>query len=142
MSGHLEKLIKQGFMMVVELVVCHVPDDPAFPAPTEGYSVSFMAFYERGFGTPSHWFLCSLLLYYDLELHHLTPSGVLHIEAFITLCETYQGIDTEFDLWNYFYCVRRPHDPEAELTVSGGTVIHDKSDMELILTSTSPCLGQ
>jgi hypothetical protein len=34
------------------------------------------------------------------------------------------GIDPQFDLWNYFFHVQRPQDPNAELTVSGGTVIH------------------
>jgi hypothetical protein len=114
-------------MMAEDLAVCRVLEDHVFPAPTEGYVVSFVALYERGFDTPSHRFLCSLLWYYDLELHHLTLSGVLHIAAFITLCEAYLGIDPEFDLWNYFFSVQRPHDPEAKRTVSGGTVIHVKS---------------
>jgi hypothetical protein len=25
-------------------------------------------------------------------MHHLTPSGILHIAAFVTLCESYMGI--------------------------------------------------
>jgi hypothetical protein len=83
--GHLQKLVKRGFMTVVELIVCHTPEDPTFPMPAEAYMVSFMAFYERGFGTPSHRFLCSLLRYYKLDLHHMNPLGVLHIVAFITL---------------------------------------------------------
>jgi hypothetical protein len=70
-----------------ELEACWVPEDPALPAPAEGYVVSFMAFYEQGFGMPQHWFHRSLLRYYGLELHHLTPVGVLHIiAAFVTLC--------------------------------------------------------
>jgi hypothetical protein len=88
--------------------------------------VSFMAFYERGFGMPLHWFLRSLLRYYGLELHHLTPSGVLHIATFVTLCEAYLGFDPNFDLWNYFFRVRRPQDPEAELMIFRGAVIHVK----------------
>jgi hypothetical protein len=97
--------MKQGFMTAAKLMICRVPDDPAFPVPAEGYMVSFVAFYERGFGILSHRFLRSLLWYYDLELHHLTPSGVLHIAAFITLCGAYLGIDPEFNLWNYFFRV-------------------------------------
>jgi hypothetical protein len=92
-------------MVVVELEACHLPEDPAFPAPADGYVVSFVAFYEWGFGTPPHQFLCSLLWYYDFELHHLTFSGVLHIAAFVTLCEAYLGIDPEIDLWKYFFRV-------------------------------------
>jgi hypothetical protein len=71
------------------------------------YVVSFASFYEWGFGMPPHWFLCSLLQYHGLELHHITPSGVLHIVAFVTLCEAYLGIDPELDLWKYFFRVRR-----------------------------------
>jgi hypothetical protein len=105
MQGHLQKLIKQGFMIVVELTACRVPQDPAFPVPAEGYMVCFVAFYEQGFGTPSHQFIHSLLRYYGLELHNLTPIRVLHIAAFITLCEAYIGVDPKFDLWNYFFRV-------------------------------------
>jgi hypothetical protein len=49
-----------------------------------------------------------LFQHYDQELHNLTPSEVLHIAAFVTLCEGYMGIDPEFDLLNYFFCVWRP----------------------------------
>jgi hypothetical protein len=68
-------------------------EDPAFPVPAEGYMVTFVAFYERGFGVPSHQFLHSLLWQYGLELHNLPPLGVLHIVVFVTLCGAYMGID-------------------------------------------------
>jgi hypothetical protein len=68
----------------------------------------------------SHRFFRSLLQHYHLELYNLTPSGVLHIVAFVTLCEAYMGNDPHFDMWNYFFHVRRPSDPDIELTVSGG----------------------
>jgi hypothetical protein len=54
---------------------------------------------------PSHQSLRSLLQYYGLELHHLTHSGILHIVAFVTLCEAYMGIEPHFDLWTYFFRV-------------------------------------
>jgi hypothetical protein len=52
-----------------------------------------MAFYERGFGVPSHRFICSLLQFYGLELHRLAPSGILHMAALVTLHEAYMGIE-------------------------------------------------
>jgi hypothetical protein len=52
--------------------------------------------------------------------------GVLHITAFVTLCEAYLGIDLELDLWKYFFHVRHPQDPKVELAISGGLVIHVK----------------
>jgi hypothetical protein len=119
--------MKHGIMSVAELKAYRVPTDPAFPAPVEGYVVSFTTFYEWGFSMLSHQFIHLLLRYYGLELHHLTPSGVLHIVAFMTLCETYLGIDPDLDLWKYFFHVWRPQDPKVELTTSGGVVIHVKS---------------
>jgi hypothetical protein len=99
--------MKHGFMAATELKACCVLEDPAFLAPVEGYLVSFVAFYEQGFSMPPHRYLRSLLRYYGLKLHHLTPSGVLHIAAFITLCKAYLGIDTELDLWKYFHVWHR-----------------------------------
>jgi hypothetical protein len=90
------------------MVTCRVAEDPVFLVPAKGYVVSFMAFYERGFSTLSHRFLCSLLQHYGLELHNMSPSGVLHIATFMTLFEAYLGIDPEFDLLNYFFRVRCP----------------------------------
>jgi hypothetical protein len=92
-------------MTATELMTCRVPEDPVFPGPIEGYVVTFVAFFERGLGSPSHQFPCLLLRHYDLELHNLTPSGVLHIMSFMTLCEAYLGIDPHFNLWNYFFRV-------------------------------------
>jgi hypothetical protein len=37
--------------------------------------------------------------YYKLELHHLKPGGNLHIAVFITLCDTYLGMEPHFNLW-------------------------------------------
>jgi hypothetical protein len=68
--------------------------------------VACTVFYERGFGVLSHQFHRLLLQFYVLELHHLTPLGILHIAAFVTLCESYMGIDHHFDLWNYFFRAR------------------------------------
>jgi hypothetical protein len=52
-----------------------------------GYIVACAMIYEREFGVPSHQFLYSLLQFYGPVLHHLTPSGNLHMAAFVTLCE-------------------------------------------------------
>jgi hypothetical protein len=93
-------------MTAMELATCRVPEDPTSPPLAGGYIVVCAAFYERGFGVPSHRFLRSLLQFYGLELHHLTPSRILHIAAFMTLCEAFMGIEPHFDLWNYFFRTR------------------------------------
>jgi hypothetical protein len=124
--GHLQKLVKHQFRLVAELEARRVPEDPRFPSPAEGYVVSFMALYEWGFSMPLHQFLPSLLWYFGLELHHITPLGVLHIAGFVTLCEDYLGIDPDLNLSKYFFGVHHPQDPKVELMISGGTTIHVK----------------
>jgi hypothetical protein len=54
----------------------------------------------------------------------LTPSGILHIVAFVTLCEAYMGIQPHFNLWNYFFHVRLWPDLDAEAAVWGYTDIN------------------
>jgi hypothetical protein len=72
---YLENLISMGYLTVAEFATYLVPVGPKYLAPTKGFIVVCMAFYEWGFGLLSHRFLCSLLWSYGLELHHLTPSG-------------------------------------------------------------------
>jgi hypothetical protein len=54
MYEHLQNLVSQGYMIVVELATCHVSTDPASPTLAEGYVVVCTAFYERGFGVPPY----------------------------------------------------------------------------------------
>jgi hypothetical protein len=39
-------------MTAVKLATCHVPTNPASPAPVAGYVVACSTFYEREFGAP------------------------------------------------------------------------------------------
>ena len=39
-----------------------------------------------------HPFVRGLLYSYRIQLHDLTPNGILHIACFITLCEAFLGI--------------------------------------------------
>jgi hypothetical protein len=72
---------------------------------------------------PPHRFLCSLLQFYDLEPHHLTPSGILHMAAFVTLCKAYMGIDPHFNLWNYFFSARLQQGSDTEMAALGSVDI-------------------
>jgi hypothetical protein len=81
--------------------------------------VGCIVFYEWGFGVPSHQFLYSLLQFYNLELHHSTPWGILYIAAFMTLCEAYMGIEPHLDLWNYFFHARLRQGLDVEAVVLG-----------------------
>jgi hypothetical protein len=106
MQEHLQNLVSQGYITAAELTTCRMPEDPASLVPVRGYIVACAVFYERRFGVPSHLFLRSLQQFYGLDLHRLTPSGILHMVAFVTLCEAYMGIEPHFNLWNYFFRAR------------------------------------
>jgi hypothetical protein len=54
MQEHLQNLMSQGYMTVVELAAYRVPVDPASPVQAGGYVVSCMEFYEQGFGVLAH----------------------------------------------------------------------------------------
>jgi hypothetical protein len=96
--------------------------------------------YERGFNVSSHQFLYSLLQFYGLELHDLTPLGILHMYAFVTLCEGYMGIEPHFDLWNYFFRARLQQSSDTKAVVLVVWTSSFDLGLELILTSTFRCL--
>jgi hypothetical protein len=58
---HLQNLMSQGYMIVVELATCHLPKDPTSPIQVGGYIMACAVFYKWGFGVLSHQFLRSLL---------------------------------------------------------------------------------
>jgi hypothetical protein len=92
---HLQNLLSQWLMIVMELPTCRVLADPASPALVGAYVMACAPFHKRGFCVHSHRFLCLLRQFYGLELHHLTPSLILHIVAFVTLCEAYMQIECD-----------------------------------------------
>jgi hypothetical protein len=58
---HLEKLMRQGYMIAAELATCRVSEDLASPALVGGYIMACVAISEQGYGVPSHRFHYSLL---------------------------------------------------------------------------------
>jgi hypothetical protein len=106
-------------MTAVELATCLVPAGHESLAPMEWFVVVCAAFYEWGFGLPSHQFLFSLLRSYDPELHHLTPLGILHMASFVTLCEACIGIEPPMNPWCHFFWAWLQHDLDAEVVSLG-----------------------
>jgi hypothetical protein len=76
------------------------------PKPPSGYRVMFLAFILRGLSFPAHEFLRGLLFVYDMQLHQLTPNSSLHIACFVTLCESFLGIEPHWILWKYLFRLR------------------------------------
>jgi hypothetical protein len=124
-------------MIVAELATYHIPANPASPTSVAVYVVVCSMFYKRGFGAPTHRFLHFLLQFYGLELHHLTPLGILQIVAFISLCIAYMGIDPHFNMWIYFFHIWLRPDLDVAVAVWGCVEIYVRTESRIDHTSTS-----
>jgi hypothetical protein len=129
-------------MMTAELVACCMPEDPVSPVQARRYVMACTAVYERGLGVSAHRFLHSLLQFYGLELHDLTPMGILHMAAFVILCEAYMGIEPHFNLWNYFFHVWLQQGSSTKVAALGSVYILIRSacgvDPYLHLSTSGP----
>jgi hypothetical protein len=87
----LAKAQKDGFIAEGDQVV--FPSTDRIPKPLSGYREMFLAFLLRGLSFPAHKFPRGLLFVYGVQLHQLTPNSILHIACFVTLCESFLGIE-------------------------------------------------
>jgi hypothetical protein len=90
-ESDLKKAKKEGLLPESASII--FPSDERVPKPPSGYRVMFLAFLLCGLSLSTHEFLRGLLFVYGVQLHQLTPNSILHIACFITLCESFLGID-------------------------------------------------
>jgi hypothetical protein len=103
----LDRLISlhaKGFLPNIE--ECQFPHDCHILLSGPDKVVSFAAFHEQGLALLTHHFLCSLLLYYHIELHHPAPGGIIHITTFTMMYEALMGIQPLLSLWKDFFHAR------------------------------------
>jgi hypothetical protein len=90
----LTKALADGLIANGDQVI--FPSTKRIPKPPSGFWVMFFAFLLRGLSFPALEFLRGLLFMYGVQLHQLTPNSILHIACFITLCESFLGIEPHF----------------------------------------------
>jgi len=73
--------------------------------PMEGTleTVVFRDFVERGLALPVSEFFYGLLLFWGIQLHHLTPQFILHLSIFTHFCEAFLGILPHFHVFQHFF---------------------------------------
>src|SRR4051812_14097157 len=79
-ASDLDALVADGLVMEG---TTRVPGDEEVPVPLPDERVCFQSFFPHGFALPLHTFFRGLLFAYQLQLHDLTPNGVLHILALL-----------------------------------------------------------
>jgi hypothetical protein len=107
------------------------PGDERIPKPPSGYRVMLLAFLLRGLSLPTHEFLRGLLFVYGVQLHQLTPNLILHIACFITLCESFLGINPHWVLWKFLFRLR-PSISLAKNPELGGAVVSVRSELHYL----------
>jgi hypothetical protein len=125
----LEKAQADGLISVDDQVI--FPSTDRIPKPPSGFRVMFHAFLLRGLSFPAHEFLHGLLLVYGVQLHQLTLNLILHIACFITLCESFLGIEPYFLLWKFLFrlCPSVALSKKPEL---GGAVISIRAESQYL----------
>jgi hypothetical protein len=115
------------------------PSAEQIPKPRDGFRVMFFAFLLCGLSLPAHEFLRGLLFVYGVQLHQLTPSSILHIACFITLCGSFLGIDPHYLLWRSLFqlCPSVALSKKPEL---GGACISVRSKSQYLEFSTAASL--
>jgi hypothetical protein len=119
-QSDLTKAQRDGFLVGGDQVI--FPSTERIPKPLSGYRVMFLAFLLRGLSLPAHKFLRGFLFVYGVQLHQLTPNSILHIACFITLCESFLGIEPHWILWKFLFHLR----PSVSLSKSpelGGAIV-------------------
>ncbi|KAK1698096.1 hypothetical protein QYE76_014793 [Lolium multiflorum] len=105
------------------------PSEESYPTPPMEYRVSFVDHLIRGLSTPIHNFLRGLLFVYGLQLHNLTPNSILHISIFITLFESFLGVQPNWALWKRIFLCHRNGSANVAYNI-GGVIICVRPDVE------------
>ena len=115
----LETLVSDGLLPVKSVIQWRPALGEDRPYENTGEIVAFAHYFERGLGLPCSVFFFGLLLYYMIQLHHLTPNSFVHISIFVHLCEAFLGIEPHFELFRFLFHLK-PQPDSYVLDVVGG----------------------
>ena len=76
------------------------------PTHEPNESVVFVSHFLQGLGFSLDPFVRGLMFYYGLDFHDLAPDSILHISAFIVVCEAFLCIQPHFRLWLKTFSVK------------------------------------
>src|SRR5438105_14932552 len=87
----LERMVADLVLPEKTLIGWRTADGELFPTANTGEVVIFELFFYRGFSLLTSRFFRGLLHFYEIELVNLNPNSILHISAFVNLCEALLG---------------------------------------------------
>ena len=102
-EAELDLLVAHGLIQEKFLSNFSSPGEHLIPSPSPDQSVPFVW---AGLYYPPSDFLLEFLGSYQIQVHHLTPNGVLFLSAFTHFCEVFLGIPPCLLLFRYFFRMR------------------------------------
>ena len=84
----------------------HPPRGEIVPQPEVDEVVVFKDFFACGLRIPLVYFVRLVLKIFKVQLHHLTPNGVLTLSKFCYACETYDALP-DLDTFCVYYELQR-----------------------------------
>ena len=118
-DSHLFSLVEEHLFQPRNVIHWRKFDGESFPHEGRNESVIVHPHVLRGLSFPVSDFFRGLLHHWGVQVHHLTPNSILHISIFVHLCESFLGIEPQFDLFQYFFHLK-PHPNDSEIEVVGG----------------------
>jgi hypothetical protein len=125
----LTKAQKEGLIAEADQVIS--PSTVRIPKPPSSYRVMFLTFLMRDLSFPAHEFLRGLLFVYGVQLHQLTPNSILHIACFVTLCESFLGIEPHWILWKFLFRLR-PSVALSKKPELGGAIVSVRAEVHYL----------
>lgn len=96
-------LVAHGLLQPKALSNYSLPGEHVVPTPSPDQSILFVHFVRSGICFPPSDFLLEFLQFFGLQLHHLSPNGVLYLSAFVHLCEVFIGVPPCLLLFRHFF---------------------------------------
>jgi hypothetical protein len=99
----IEALEKEGYFGVGQAKPLQ---DEMVPKPQAADAIVFRDVFAYGLCFPVAWFLCHVLEAFEVQLHHLTPNGILTLSKFCWACLSY-GAEPHIGTFCEYYELQR-----------------------------------
>src|SRR5438105_3891276 len=119
MEEELERMVKEFVLPEKNLIGWRAADGESFPTANTDEIVVFVPLFYRGFSLLTSSFFRGLLHWYGIELINLNPNSILHISAFIHLCEAFLGVRPYFNMFCYLFALKATQ-KSGQINVVGG----------------------
>jgi len=102
-EGAVQELEAMGLLQNQAVIQWRAGEGEDYPFEGTLETVVFRGFVVRGLAVPVSEFFHTLLHFWGIQLHHLTPQSILHLSIFTHFCEAFLGILPHFHLFQHFF---------------------------------------